>query len=156
MDNELIVERSWWKRNWKWSLPTSIVLILFVLGILFTATIDRNLTDIAQAYSEHSLYEKAIEKAQTNTRVLDVIGTIEPMDQLAILEGNIIYSNHNKTVAISVRIKGSKGKGKMDITAVKNGKEWKYQKISIRIKEPKEEIQILKDTITTVTSKSPF
>lgn len=104
MDNELIVEKSWWNRNWKWSLPTFTLLILFVLGILFTTTIDGNLTDIAQAYSEHSLYEKAIEKAQTNTRVLDVIGTIEPMDQLAVLEGNAIYSNHNKAVAVSVRI----------------------------------------------------
>nr|WP_315173385.1 cytochrome c oxidase assembly factor Coa1 family protein [uncultured Flavobacterium sp.] len=149
MDNELIVEKSWWNRNWKWSLPTFTLLILFALGILFTTTIDGNLTDIAQAYSEHSLYEKAIEKAQTNTRVLEVIGTIEPMDQLAVLEGNAIYSNHNKAVAVSVRIKGTKGKGKMDIAAVKNGKEWEYQKISIRIKDPKEEIQILKDTLTT-------
>ena len=35
----------------------------------------------------------------------------------------------------------------MDISADKNGKEWDYKKISIRIKDPKEEIQILKDTI---------
>ena len=35
----------------------------------------------------------------------------------------------------------------MDISAEKNGKEWEYKKINIRIKEPKEEIQILKDTI---------
>lgn len=149
MDNELIVEKSWWERNWKWFLPTSIVLISLVLGILFTSAIDGNLTDIAQAYSEQSLYEKAVEKAKTNTRVLEVLGTIEPIDQLAILEGNVMYSNNNKAVAVSVRIKGTKGKGKMDIAAVKNGKEWEYKKISIRIKDPKEEIQILKDTITT-------
>jgi hypothetical protein len=150
MDNELIVEKSWWERNWKWFLPTSIVLISLVLGILFTSAIDGNLTDIAQAYSEQSLYEKAIEKAKTNTRVLEVMGTIEPIDQLAILEGNVMYSNNNKAVAVSVRIKGTKGKGKMDIAAVKNGKGWEYKKISIRIKDPKEEIQILKDTITTI------
>jgi hypothetical protein len=50
-------------------------------------------------------------------------------------------------VTLSIRIKGSKGKGKMDISAKKNGSEWEYKTITIRIKNPKEEIQILKDTI---------
>jgi hypothetical protein len=147
MDNELIVERSWWKRNWKWFLPTLTLIFLSLFGLILSSTIDGNVTDIAQAYSDTSLYEKAIEKAKTNQRVLEVIGEIEQIDKLAILEGNAIYSNDNNSVDLSVRIKGSKGKGKMDISADKNGTEWKYKKISIRIKEPKEEILILKDII---------
>jgi hypothetical protein len=147
MDNELIVERSWWKRNWKWFLPTLTLIFLSLFGLILSSTIDGNVTDIVQAYSDTSLYEKAIEKAKTNQRVLEVIGEIEQIDKLAILEGNAIYSNDNNSVDLSVRIKGSKGKGKMDISADKNGTEWKYKKISIRIKEPKEEILILKDII---------
>jgi hypothetical protein len=147
MDNELIVKKSWWNRNWKWFLPTSLFLFLILSGFLLSATIDGNITDIAQAYSDNALYEKAIEKARTNKRVLDVIGKIEPIDQLAILEGNAIYSNNNNSVALSIRIKGNKGKGKMDISAERNGVVWNYKKINIRIKEPKEEIQIIKDTI---------
>lgn len=147
MDNELIVERSWWKKNWKWFLPTFVLIFLLFFGLILSSNIDGNVTDIAQAYSDNSLYEKAIEKAKTNQRVIEVIGEIEPIDKLAILEGNAIYSNNNNSVELSVRVKGNKGKGKMDISADKNGKEWKYKKIKIRIKEPKEEIQILKDTI---------
>ncbi|TRX35501.1 hypothetical protein FNW52_10700 [Flavobacterium sp. ZT3R18] len=145
MDNELIVKKNWWSRNWKWSLPTLLFLLLF--GFFLSSTIDGNITDIAQAYSDDSLYEKAIEKAKTNERVLEVLGAIEPIDKLAIFEGNAIYSNNNNSVALSIRIKGSKGKGKMDISAEKNGTVWEYKTINIRIKEPKEEIQILKDTI---------
>jgi hypothetical protein len=48
---------------------------------------------------------------------------------------------------LSIRIKGTKGKGEMDIMAVRNGTNWKYKKINIRIKEPNEEIQILKVAI---------
>ncbi|PXY38667.1 hypothetical protein DMB65_21765 [Flavobacterium cheongpyeongense] len=147
MDNELIVEKSWWGKNWKWFLPTLTLIFSLLFWLILSLSIDGNVTDIAQAYSDNSLYEKAIEKAKTNQRVLEAIGEIEPIDKLAILEGNAIYSNNNNSVELSVRIKGSKGKGKMDISADKNGTEWKYKKISIRIKEPKEEIQILKDTI---------
>ena len=35
----------------------------------------------------------------------------------------------------------------MDIIADKKEKEWIFKKINIRIKEPKEEIQIVKDTV---------
>lgn len=147
MDNELIVERSWWKRNWKWFLPTSLLLFLLLSGLILSSSVDGNVTDIAQAYSDNSLYEKAIKKAKTNKRVLEVIGKIEPIDKLAILEGNAVYSNNNNSVELSIRVKGNIGKGKMDISAYKNGNEWEYKKINIRIKNPKEEIQILKDTI---------
>jgi hypothetical protein len=147
MSNELIVKRSWWTNNWKWFLPFSILLFLFLFGFLLSSNIAGVMTDITQGYSDHSLYEKAIESASYNKRVQELIGDIEPIDQFAILEGNIIYSNNNNTVALSIRIKGSKGKGKMDIMAERNGTVWKYNKIIIRIKEPKEEIQILKKDI---------
>jgi Cytochrome oxidase complex assembly protein 1 len=147
MNNELIVKKSWWNRNWKWFLPTIILVFLIGFGLILTSAIDGNMTDIAQAYSENSLYENAIEKAKTNKRVIEVIGEIEPIDKLAIFEGNVIYSNNNKSVVLSVRVKGNKGKGKMDISADKNGTLWEYKKINIRIKDPKEEIQILEDSI---------
>ena len=147
MDNELIIEQSWWKRNWKWLLLIFVIIFLLVFGLVLSSSVNGNISDISQAYSDKSLYEKAIEKAKTNNRVLEVIGEIEPIDKLAILEGNAIYSNNNNSVELSVRIKGNKGKGKMDISAKKNGNEWEYRKINIRIKNPKEEIQILKDTI---------
>ncbi len=147
MDNELIVNKNWWNSNWKWFLPTSLILFLLLFGFILSSSIDENITDIALAYSDNSLYEKAIEKAETNERVLKIIGKIEPIDKLAIFEGNAVYSNNNNSVALSIRIKGNKGKGKMDISAEKNGTVWEYKKINIRIKDPKEEIQILKDTI---------
>ncbi|PWA04217.1 cytochrome c oxidase assembly factor Coa1 family protein [Flavobacterium psychrotolerans] len=154
MDNELIVEKSWWKRNWKWLILTLTIIFLFLFGLILSSSIDGNITDIAQAYSDTALYEKAIEKAKTNQRVLEVIGEIEPIDKLALFEGNAIYSNDNNSVELSVRIKGSKGKGKMDIIADKNGSEWGYKKINIRVKDPKEEIQILKATIEKKNSEN--
>jgi hypothetical protein len=143
MDNELIVEKSWWKRNWKWFSPTFVLLFLLIFGLILSSSVDGNVTDIAKFYSESSLYEKAIEKAKTNKRVIESIGEIEPIDKLAIIEGNATYSNNNNSVEISFRIKGDKGKGKVDIIANKNGLEWNYNKINIRIKETGEVIRII-------------
>lgn len=144
MDNETIVEKSWLKKNWKWFLPTAG----FLFGtLIFTAlSIEGDVTDIAKAYSEDSLYEKAIEKSKTNKRVLELLGNLESIDKLAIVEGNAKYSNNNNSIELTVRVKGSKGKGKMDISAEKEGTQWKYKKISIRIKHPEEEILVLNDT----------
>ena len=145
MNNELIPEKSWWKKYWKWFVPTFLCIIIG--GTILSSISIRNTTDIVQAYSDNSLYENAIAKAKTNERVLEVIGEIEPIDKLAILEGDAIYSNKNNSVETSIRIKGSKGKGKMDIVADKNGSEWIYKKITVRIKNPKEEIEVLNDSI---------
>jgi hypothetical protein len=144
MNNELIVKNGFWATNWKWFLPISSLLFILLVGFLWSVSIEGNVMDIAKAYSDRSLYEKAIVLANSNKRVQEVMGEIEPIDQLAILEGNTIYSNNNNAVVLSIRIKGNKGKGKMDISAERNGTAWNYKKINIRLKEPKEEIQILK------------
>jgi hypothetical protein len=144
MNNELIENRSWWSTNWKWFLPTSIILFIIGICLLITAATDGNVADFAQAYTDNSLYEKALEKVKLNQRAKNILGEIEPIDKLAIIEGNTKYSNGNNSVETTVRIKGNKAKGKMDIYADRNGTEWEYKKINIRIKEPKEEIDILK------------
>lgn len=142
MENEIITNQNWLKRNWKWFLPTIFVIILF-FTLIATSTSKNDLANITQAYAENTLFEKAIEKANTNQRVLETTGKINPIDKLAILEGNTMYSNNNKTVKVSVRIKGSKSNGKLDISAHKKGEEWEYNSIIIRIKNPKEEIKVL-------------
>ena len=143
MDNELITTTSWWKTNWKWFVPTCIVLFTITATLMATISIDGTASTFAQAYSEDSLYTKAIEKVNTNQRAKKVLGEIEPIGKLAILEGDAKYTNHNKSVEITVRIEGNKANGKMDISAYKKGTEWQYKKITIRIKQSKEEITII-------------
>ncbi len=144
MENLIFINKSWWQRNWKWFLPTSSMLFIIVIGSLITASIEGNAKDYAQAYSDDSLYEKALEKVKANPRVKETLGEIEPIDKLAILEGNTKYSDNNNSVETTIRIKGTKTKGKMDISATKNGTGWEYKKINIRVKDPKEEIDVLK------------
>lgn len=137
--NELIREKNWSQRNWKWLVPITAFLILIIALLPLTS----GLTSLAQAYAEPSLYENALEKARQNDRALEVLGNLEPIDKLAIMEGNVVYSEDNNAVDLTFRITGSKGKGKMDIVALKNNGVWDYQLIKIRIRNPKEEIIVL-------------
>ena len=99
--------------------------------------------DLAQAYSDTELYENALEKAKSEQKVIELLGEIEPIDKLAILEGEVHFTNNNQTVNSSIRLKGTKGKARMDITADKINNEWNYIVINIRIKNPPEKKQMI-------------
>jgi len=144
MDNELVEKETWLKRNWKWSVPATI-LFVFIFGLFLASDSPNGITDIIQAYNDNTLYEKAIEKANSDKKILQTIGIIQPIDRLAIVEGNTIYSNDNNSVSLSVRIKGTKGSGKLNISADKIGTVWKYKKIIVRNKNTKEEITVVNE-----------
>ncbi|MDR6968356.1 hypothetical protein J2X31_002379 [Flavobacterium arsenatis] len=137
--NELIREKNWGKRNWKWLVPITALLILIIAFLSLTS----GLTSFAQAYTEPSLYENALEKARQNKRVIQVLGNLQPVDKLTIIEGNVVYAEDNNAVDLTFRVTGTKGKGKMDVTAVKDNGNWKYELIKIRIKNPEEEIVVV-------------
>lgn len=138
MDNEIIRE-SWWKRNWKWFVS----LLAFILAslILAYAIAQGNFKDIAQAYNDTALYTNAIDQANDNEEVIEILGKIGPLDNLAILEGSTKYSN-NKSVFATVRIKGKKKRGRMDIAAQKVNSEWVYEMIKVRIEKSTQIIMV--------------
>ncbi|MDW5290348.1 cytochrome c oxidase assembly factor Coa1 family protein [Formosa sp. PL04] len=148
MNNELITQKSWWKRNWKWLVPLNAILLISIT-ILITSGISGMGADIAQAYSDTELYQKALEKVKSNQKVIQLLGDIEPIDKLAILEGEVHYTHKNQTVNSSIRLKGTKGNARMDISADKINTEWIYTIINVRIKNPPEK----KQTIHIITAE---
>lgn len=96
-----------------------------------------------KAYSDTKVFEKAIAIANANSKSKSTFGTIEAIDKLTILEGNIVYSNNDTSIASTIRIKGNHNRGKMDFTANKKGIEWVFQKITVRCKNPKTVISVI-------------
>lgn len=131
MDNEIRI-KGWWRRNWKWF--ASLMGFILACLILTYAIAQGSFKDFAQAYADTALYENAIFEANKNKEILQILGKIEPLDDLAILEGNTKYSDNNKIIDATVRIIGKNGKGKMDIVAEKINQKWNYKIIKIRIK----------------------
>jgi len=148
MNNEITKQKSWWQRNRLWIGVFSGILCIST-AVFFTTEMDVVATSLVQAYADPLLYENALEKVNADERVKTVLGEIGPIDNLAILEGQVLYSNDNKTVKSTIRITGTKGRANMDITAHRIQDSWDYTQIRVRIKKPSEKAQ----TIEIVTSE---
>ena len=122
------------RRSLKWIIP--IIVVLAVVFYLFSSSgMGKVASDLTQAYADQELYKNAIEKANTDQRVLDEIGEIQPIDKMTILNGEVNFSDHDQTVNSTIKVTGSKGNGKLDLTAKKENESWHYEKINIRIKD---------------------
>ena len=84
--NEILKTRNWWQTNWKWFIPT-LGFLLFLVGLIFTTDIDENISNITKAYADSQLVENAMIKSLKNQEVQQLLGSLNPIDQMAIAEG---------------------------------------------------------------------
>lgn len=147
--NDLIEHKNWFQRNWKWSIPAAVFLVLF-LALIATSKLGENIAGIAKVYSESEVCDGALEIAKQDENVMRLLGELHPLSSLAILEGAHRYSDNYNTLNITFDVNGTKHerkvRSKMDVVAHRNGTAWKYSSIKIRIKKPadlKQTIQII-------------
>ncbi len=129
------------QHHWKWFVPTITVIVFLIL--FFSSGMNKVASDLSNAYSDTELYNDALEKVKANNAAIAVLGEIKPIDKLAILEGQVSYSENNTSVKSSIRIIGSKGKARLDIIANKVNAEWVYKTITVRVKQPKDKKQTI-------------
>jgi len=140
--NDTVEDKNWFKKNWQWFIPLVAVCALGIILISSLASAG-NAGDYATAMSDEKLYQNAIDKANENTEVKTILGKLEDVNNMAIIESTVEYSNNKQSVDLTVRVRGDKGKAKMDVKADKKGNEWNYSLIKLRIKDPKQEIVVL-------------
>lgn len=142
MDNELIKPKSWWKRHWIWFIPGCCIVLSGGVFLLLSGVLSSGRA-FATAYNDTELYEGAFTLVKANAKVEMLLGTLEPIDNLTILEGEVEYLNNNQNVVSTIRIAGNKGKARLDIVAAKQDSIWNYTKIQVRIKTPPEKQQTI-------------
>ncbi|MFK5973992.1 MAG: cytochrome c oxidase assembly factor Coa1 family protein [Flavobacteriaceae bacterium] len=139
-------KKAWYQRTRSWLLIITTLFVLLFIWVL-PSELPRNIAYLGKAYSEPEICNNALEIAKKNKRTKEVLGQLDPMGALALLEGAVHYSKDGNKVAITIKVAGSKTKNKIksniDIVAQKKAGEWEYQKIQIRIKGPVE----MKETI---------
>lgn len=142
--NELIRHKNWWQRNWKWFISIASLFLVFSV-LISSSNLGKKLSDIVKAYADPQLIEKALSKAQENEEVVQFLGTLKPLDKMAITQGIINYSNNDRTVDLYVHINGSKANGRMRVFAHWDKSGWKYDTIAVLSKELKKPIIIDSD-----------
>jgi len=147
--NTIYRKRVWFKRKRTWI----ITLLLIGFG-LFISTLPpelpKNVVYLVKGYSESEICEEALEIAKKHPKIVEILGELEPMGNLDLLNGYVVYSTKGDSVRMTIRIHGNKEikkiHSKMDVVAYKEDENWKYHRIRVRIKQPpelKQSIQIL-------------
>lgn len=130
MNNELVHQPSWWKRNWKWVVPVGGCFTLIIGAIILFSSIYFGVSNIME---ESQPYEYALELINKDEQLLKVLGS--PVEKDGMFQGNISWTNGKKVAKIIVPIAGPKGEGKLYIDASGEGEDWNYHEIRVEVND---------------------
>ncbi len=137
MNNELITQPSWWKRNWKWVVPLGGCLGML---LLFATLIGSLVYGVFSVLEKATPYEYALEKINQDEQMIAVLGT--PIEKDGMIQGSVNYLNGDGKANLKIPISGPKGNGTLFVIASSIGDEWTYHEIRVEIKD-NEDIDLL-------------
>lgn len=122
----------WWKRNWKWFVPVTLVCML-LLGAGVIALI---VTLVLGTVKSSTPYTKALAQAKTDPAVIAELG--EPVEAGWYVTGNISTSGQNGNADLSIPIYGPNKSGTLHVIALKSGmvagmEDWKITKLEVAV-----------------------
>lgn len=130
--------QSWWKRNWKWAVPTGCG-IFFVVGIILI--IAGVFYGVTSAISESIPHQNALKMVRQDSRIVELLG--EPIEPNGITGGSFNSSNGYKTVQLTIPIKGPKGEATIRVEGEGVGEKYTYQVMNVYSQSAEEIINLL-------------
>lgn len=154
--NEHLPYRNWFQRNKIWII--FIVILVVVLFYILPKDFKVGAMHMLIAYSDTEIVDSAISITNKNKRIKEILGDIQPMTKMTMLEGYVTYSKNIDSVFMALTIKGSKGKGKgkLDIYAFKKNNKWEFERLLVRLKEPKFRKESIPISIPADLRKQPL
>ena len=141
MNNELVPQPNWLKRNWKWALPLGGCLTLIIGLVVLFGSLFWGITNVME---DSQPYEYAIELINQDEELMNILGS--PIEKDGVIQGNINWINGDKSAKMVIPISGSKGNGSLFIDASGKADEWIYHEIRVEVNE--QEFDFLESTDT--------
>jgi hypothetical protein len=133
-----VAERNWWQRNWKWFVPTIVVvgvgaIVGFVLLIFsFVMTLMKSSEPF-----RHGLAE-----ARENPAITAALG--EPIQEGSMISGNFQESGPTGSASLAIPLSGPKGDATLYVEAHKSAGQWQYQTLVVELKASGQRIDLEK------------
>lgn len=129
------IRQNWWKRNWKWALPsggclTILIIIAVIVGVTFSS-LSKSTSIIA--------FMNVITEIQTNTDVAQALG--KPIE---IREETYNPEKNPDQLDIEMQLDGQKADGTLVVKAAKIDGEWIYSSCIITVKGTDQVIDLTK------------
>lgn len=131
-----IPQRNWWQRNWKWFVPTLLV-VGFALIAGFILLI---LTFVMSMMKSIEPYRHSVGDARENAAVTAALG--EPIQEGWLVGGHFEESGGSGTASLSIPLTGPKGEATLYVEASKSGGQWQYQTEAVELKASGQRIDL--------------
>ena len=135
----------WWKRNWKWFVPVSLVCMLLV-GVGVIALI---VTVVMGSVKSSTPYTRALAQAKTDPTLTAEMGS--PIEAGWYVTGSIRSTGQNSFADLTFPIRGPNKSGTLHVVALKSTlvqgmEDWKITVLEARIDGRSEPIALETDT----------
>jgi hypothetical protein len=136
---------NWWKRNWKWLVPTGCLSI----AVLFVAFIASVVLIVFSAVKSTDVYKDALTRAKAHPAVIEALGS--PITEGFLVSGNTNVNGASGESNLSIPISGPKGKATIYVAATKSLGRWNYSGLVLETAATHQRINLL-ERPTALTS----
>lgn len=96
---------------------------------------------VQYAFKHSDVYHQALERAQSDTKVIELLG--DSIHAKWIWQGNISIQNSDGNANMVVPIAGSRGEGKIHLIAKKRAGVWSFSQLEFEMNSGSESINLL-------------
>jgi hypothetical protein len=130
---------NWWKRNWKWFVPVTVVtLAMFVVALVGSIVLI-----VFSAVKSTDVYKEALMRAKAHPAVIQAIGL--PITEGFLISGNTSVNGASGEANLSIPISGPKGKATIYVAATKSLGRWNYSGLVAEIEKTHQRINLLQN-----------
>src|SRR6266700_702132 len=137
MPTEPEAKGNWWRRNWKWFVPTGCLAIV----VLFVAFVGSIVLIVFSAIKSTDPYKDAFAKVKMHPAVIEALGS--PIKEGFFVSGNTNVNGASGEANLSIPISGPKGKGTIYVKAEKSLGRWSYSDLVVEIRATQNRINLL-------------
>lgn len=127
----------WFERNWKWFVPTSVLLFLAVCAVIFSGII----TLVFVSFTSSDVYSSAVEIVQSHDTAREVLG--EPVRTKWYVTGEINISGSGGHAELAIPVYGTRRAGTVYLEAEKRSGQWYFDYLILHVHETGEKISLL-------------
>jgi Cytochrome oxidase complex assembly protein 1 len=131
---------NWWKRNWKWFVPTGCLSI----AVLFVAFIASVVLIVFSAVKSTDVYKDALTRAKAHPAVIEALGS--PITEGFLVSGNTNVNGASGEANLSIPVSGPRGKGTIYVAATKSLGRWNYSGLVLEIANTHQRIDLLRNS----------
>lgn len=139
MNAQHIEKPSWWKRNWKWVVPTGGCLTIIIVAVAFISYGIYQVTDKLTENTSVFAFINVIQEVQKSTDVKEKLGAPIRFDKMGVEDDSL---SNNDRLDLDVEIQGAIQDGQLRVIANKTEDGWNYTTFTITTLETNEIIDL--------------